>query len=153
MKPSVTKVYQDFIWDNTSKDLARILYNTPPTTLGSVKKNVPDLLKQYQKTGWHSEERMKQIQKILEKVNKDMGCLTPKVKKNIETLSNGAIESAHQSVVMGGPTFILNKASTAERIATYNSTEDTPLAPFFFVADYDIVQNELTHMRTPIMGS
>ncbi|MHA1480327.1 MAG: hypothetical protein ACTSQZ_02740, partial [Candidatus Thorarchaeota archaeon] len=130
MKPSVTKVYQDFIWGNTSEDLAGLLYNDPPTTLGGLKKNIPDLLMRYQKTGWHTEERLKQIQKTLEQVNRDLGCLTPKVKKNIGNLSSGAVESAHQSVVMGGPAFILNKASTAERIATLNSTEDAPLAPF-----------------------
>ena len=153
MKPSVTKVYQDFIWANTSEDLAGILYNSPPATIGSVQKNIPDLLKHYQKTGWHTEERLKQMQKTLEQVNRDLGCLTPKVKKNIETLKSGAVESAHQSVVMGGPAFILNKASTAERIAALNSSEEAPLAPFYCIADYDIVQNELTHMRTPIMGS
>ena len=153
MKPSVTKVYQDFIWANTSEDLAGILYNSPPTTIGSEKKNIPDLLKHYQKTGWHTEERLKQMQKTLEQVNRNLGCLTPKVKKNIETLKSGAVESAHQSVVIGGPAFILNKASTAERIAALNSSEEAPLAPFYCIADYDIVQNELTHMRTPIMGS
>lgn len=107
----------------------------------------------YRAAGWHTEDRMQQIRKTLSRVNRRLGCLTPRVKKNIEILTHGAIESAHQSVVIGGPSFILNKAVTAERIAALNSTEENPLAPFYCIADYDIVQNELTHMRTPLMGS
>ncbi|MHA1636446.1 MAG: bacillithiol biosynthesis protein BshC [Candidatus Thorarchaeota archaeon] len=153
MKPSVTEVYQEFIWSIGSQELASKLYDNPPITLGGLHENIPSLLEHYKSIGWHSEYRLQQIRKTLTRVNRRLGWLTPKVKKNIEILTQGAVEAAHQSVVIGGPSFILNKAVTAERIAALNSTEENPLAPFYCIADYDIVQNELTHMRTPLMGS
>ena len=62
------------------------------------------------------------------------------------------VEASHQSVVMGGPCYILNKAATAERLALLSSRNNIELSPIFFIADYDIVQPELTNIRTPLMG-
>ncbi|MFW9921324.1 MAG: bacillithiol biosynthesis BshC, partial [Candidatus Thorarchaeota archaeon] len=152
-RPSITTVYEDFIWLNEEVELAERLYGTPPKTFGGNSERMIKLLAAYEKTGWHSADRMKKLQKTLLRINKELGTLTPKVKGNIENLHRGAIEAAHQSAILGGPTFILNKGATAERIASFNSTEEHPLSPFFCIADYDIVQNELTHMRTPLMGS
>ncbi|MDF1538199.1 MAG: bacillithiol biosynthesis BshC [Candidatus Thorarchaeota archaeon] len=153
VKPSIATVYEDFIWKSEQTGLGEKLYANPPKTFGSFRDRIPLLAQKYQKTEWHSEDRIKRIQSVLKRINNDLHVLTPRVKENIEKLGYGAIESAHQSVVLGGPSFILNKAATAERIASINSTDEYPLAPFFCVADYDIVQNELTHIRTPLMGS
>lgn len=152
-KSSVVSVYEDFIWKDTNQDLAERLYSSPPKVFGGNNERMLGILVEYERTGWHSDQKMKKLKSALHRINKGLGILTPKVKESIKNLHLGAIESAHQSAVLGGPTFILNKAATAERIASFNSTEEHPLAPFFCVADYDIVQNELTHMRTPIMGS
>jgi len=153
VKPSITSVYEEFIWFNKYQELAKKLYSNPPKTLGSFKEHIPDLAQSYRNMDWHSEERIKKLKDALTRINKELRVLTPEVEGNIEKLGHGAIESAHQSVVLGGPSFILNKAATAERIASINDSEDYPLAPFFCVADYDIVQNELTHIRIPLMGS
>ncbi|MCK5152441.1 MAG: bacillithiol biosynthesis BshC, partial [Candidatus Thorarchaeota archaeon] len=153
MNPSVTSVYEEYIWSGKYPELARKLYSSPPKKFVDISERIPALLQKYSETGWFSEERNKKLRKALLRVNQELGALTPRVRSNIENLHHGAIESAHQSVVIGGPSFILNKAATAERIATINSTQEFPLSPYFCIADYDIVQNELTHIRTPLMGS
>ncbi|MHA1902704.1 MAG: bacillithiol biosynthesis protein BshC [Candidatus Thorarchaeota archaeon] len=152
MNPSVVEVYLNYIWNDTNIELAKGLYDSPPLRIGDLQQRAPNLLKDYDKTGWHSDERSELLKKILIRINRKLGGLTPKVKINIEKISNGAIEAAHQSIVLGGPSFILNKAATAERLATLNSDENRNLVPFFCIADYDIVQPELTHVRTPLMG-
>ncbi|MHA2025370.1 MAG: bacillithiol biosynthesis protein BshC [Candidatus Thorarchaeota archaeon] len=153
MEPSVFNIYQDFIWRGDNPDLAKRLYNTPPVTMEDIADKTPALLDAYKDTLWHIPERTSILKQTLIKVNKELGILTPKMRENINTLSEGAVESAHQTVVMGGPAFILNKAITAVQISSISSEKGVPLTPYFFVADYDIVQTELTHIRTPIMGS
>jgi uncharacterized protein YllA (UPF0747 family) len=113
----------------------------------------PALLDAYKDTLWHIPERTTILKKTLSTANKELGILTPKVRESIDALSEGAVESAHQTVVMGGPAFILNKAVTAVRVASLSSDKGVSLTPFFCVADYDVIQPELTHIRTPIMGS
>lgn len=152
-RPSITSVYEDFIWSGGQESLAKRLYGNPPIAFGGSSQRLLDLLGEYDKVGWHSYERMKKLKGSLTRINKDLGIHTPKVRFNIENMHQGAIEAAHQSVVLGGPAFILNKAATAERIASIDSSAEHRFSPFFCVADYDVVQNELTHMRTPLMGS
>jgi uncharacterized protein YllA (UPF0747 family) len=146
-------VYQDFIWRGTNTELALNLYDSPPLTLDAVSEQVPRLMEQYRNTLWHVDERMVLLEKILISSNRELGCLTPEVLSNIRTLRNGAIESAHQTVVLGGPAYILNKAITAKRVTDFCSERGLSLATFFCVADYDVVQPELTHIRLPVMGS
>lgn len=152
MKPSVTSVYQEFIWEGTQKDLAADLYGPPIVTMGEIVSQFPKILAEYKDKLWHTEERMKLLRKTLIKANRGLACLTPSVKENIGQLSNGAVEAAHQSVVMGGPAYILNKAITAERISSFGVQQGLDVVPVFFVADYDIVQPELINIRTPNMG-
>ena len=152
MNPSVVDVYLNYIWNDNNIELVKGLYDSPPLKMGDLHQRVPNLLKAYEKTGWHSDERFELLKKTLTRINRNLGNLTPKVKTNIEKIDKGAIEAAHQSVVLGGPSFILNKAATAERLAAINSDEKLSLVPFYCIADYDIVQPELTHVRTPLMG-
>jgi hypothetical protein len=153
LKPSVFEVYQEFVWTGANPELAKKLYDTPTITIDSITDRVAALLKTYKDTLWHIPERTAILQDTLMEVNRNLGALTPKVEESITNLSKGAVESAHQTVVMGGPAYILNKAITAVRVASFSTDMGTPLTPFFFVADYDIVQPELTNIRTPIMGS
>jgi len=153
LKPSVLRIYQDYIWNGENPELAEKLYGSPPITLDALIDKAPVLLNAYKDMLWHIPERSSILQDTLKRVNRDLGALTPKVKESISTLSEGAVESAHQTVTMGGPAYILNKAITATRIASIASEEGLPLTPFFCVADYDIVQSELTNIRTPVMGS
>lgn len=152
MKSSVYKIYEDFIWNGQNADLAEKFYATPPLTLDALIDRVPSLLNSYKDMLWHIPERTNILKKVLTDTNKRLGCLTPKVRESIENLENGAVESAHQTVVLGGPVYILNKAATATQVASLATDKGVPLTPFFFVADYDIVQPELTHIRTPLMG-
>ncbi|MFW9868850.1 MAG: bacillithiol biosynthesis BshC [Candidatus Thorarchaeota archaeon] len=153
MEPSVFNVYQEFVWKGNKADLAKRLYNSPPIYLDALVDRAPALLDSYKDTLWLIPERTALLRKTLFSINKDLGILTPKVRENIDALSEGAVESAHQTIVMGGPAFILNKPITAVQVASLCSEKGVPLTPFFCVADYDIVQSELTNIRTPIMGS
>ncbi|MFW9889816.1 MAG: bacillithiol biosynthesis BshC [Candidatus Thorarchaeota archaeon] len=152
MKASIMDVYQQFIWKGELDDLAAHLYDSPPITMGALAEKVPALLQRYSKTDWHKEERLEQTARALREANRKLGILTPKVKDAIDHLRKGAVEAAHQSVAMGGPCYILNKAATARSIATFGSSNDIRLIPYFFIADYDIVQSELTNIRTPNAG-
>lgn len=152
LTPSVYKIYEDFIWNGQNADLAEKFYATPPLTLDALVDRVPSLLQSYKDMLWHIPEKMNSLKKTLIETNKKLGSLTPRVRENIENLENGAVESAHQTVVLGGPVYILNKAATATQVASLSTDKGVPLTPFFFVADYDIVQPELTHVRTPLMG-
>jgi len=152
LSPSVYKVYEEFIWNGQRAELAKNLYNTPPLTLDGIIDRVPALLDSYEDMLWHIPEKMSSLKKALVESNKKLGSLTPKVRENIEKLDIGAVESAHQPVVMGGPAYILNKATTAAQVATLAANQGVPLVPFFCFADYDTVQSELTNIRTPLMG-
>ncbi len=153
LKPSVFNIYQDFIWLGENSDLAKRLYNSPLISLDALVKRTPALLDTYKDTLWHIPERSTLVKKTLIDINKDLGILTAKVRESIDALSEGAVESAHQTIAMGGPSYILNKAITAARVAALSTENGVSLTPFFCVADYDIVQSELTNIRTPIMGS
>ncbi len=152
MNPSVYKIYEEFIWKGQDADLAEKFYDTPPLTLDALVDRVPTLLSSYKDMLWHIPEKMDTLKKVLVGTNKKLGSLTPKVRESIYNLGSGAVESAHQTVVMGGPAYILNKAATAVKVASLATEKEVPLTPFFFVADYDIVQPELTNIRTPLMG-
>lgn len=152
MKPGVTSIYQEFIWSGTQSRLAADLYGSPIVTMGEIVSEFPKILAEYKDRLWHTDERMKLLRKTLIKANRGLACLTPSVEENIKRLGNGVVEAAHQSVVMGGPAYILNKAITAERISSFGVQQGLDVVPVFFVADYDIVQSELINIRTPNMG-
>ncbi len=152
MNPSVLDVYQRFIWSGELSELAEYLYDTPPVTMEGIIEKARVILDGYSKLNWHTPERAKKTRKALLDMNRRLGALTPKVKESIKHLHAGAVEAAHQSIVMGGPCYILNKAATALGIASIATDGNLPLTAYFFVADYDIVQPELTHVRTPNVG-
>ncbi|MFX0056660.1 MAG: bacillithiol biosynthesis BshC, partial [Candidatus Hermodarchaeota archaeon] len=152
MKASIMEVYQQFIWKDELNDLATHLYDSPVITMGAIATKAPSLLQRYSNTDWHTEERLERTARALREANRRLGILTPKVKEAIEHLQEGAVEAAHQSVAMGGPCYILNKAATARSIATFGSSGNLQLTPYFFIADYDVVQSELTNIRTPNAG-
>jgi hypothetical protein len=145
-------VYQEYIWNDNYGQLAEQFYGSPPKTIRKTVERIPSLLEKYRETKWFNEKKAKQLRTVVQAANSEIGCLTPKVRENIKMIGNGGIEAAHQSVVMGGPCYILNKAATASIIAKLAQAEEQSIAPFFFVADYDVVQPELTNIRTPLMG-
>jgi uncharacterized protein YllA (UPF0747 family) len=150
---SVYNVYQEYIWNGREEGLAKKLYRDPVLTLDGLYERAPSLIEAYRETLWHIPERMEQVRAEITKANDAIGCLTPKVSETIEMLEFGAVESAHQSVALGGAGYVLNKAATARRVSVLCSEKGLNLAPFFCVADYDEVQPELTNIRTPLMGS
>jgi uncharacterized protein YllA (UPF0747 family) len=152
LNPSVYEVYENYIWKNQQANLAEMLYGTPPLTLDGLVDRVPGLMELYKGMLWHIPEKMDILKRTLIESNKKLGSLTPKVKENIEALESGAVESAHQTVVMGGAAYVLNKAITAVQVSALSTERGVPLAPFFCVADYDSVQAELVNIRTPLMG-
>lgn len=152
MVPSVNTILQDFIWKGERKELADLLYGSPPKTLDGFAERTVTLRDQYTNTLWHIDERMDLLENILMSSNKEMGSLTPEVESSIKSLRYGAVESAHQTVVLGGPVYILNKPITAKMIALLCAERDVNLSTYFCIADYDVVQPELTNIRLPVFG-
>lgn len=150
MTPIATKIYHDYIWKSKSNDLAERLYGNPPVTMGEAAKRGLAIFAEYEQSDSVREENLQKLKSVLRGANSRLGCLTPRVEDNIDKLSNGAVEAAHQSVAMGGPGYILNKAASAKIISSFS--KDSRLSAFFFVADYDEVQAELLNIRTPLMG-
>ncbi|MGV9168620.1 MAG: bacillithiol biosynthesis protein BshC [Promethearchaeia archaeon] len=150
MTPIATEIYHDYIWKSEKKDLADFLYGNPPQTMGEAAQRAPRILEGYQETNFVPEKRLDSLKSVLLETNSRLGCLTPAVEDSIDNLSNGAVEAAHQSVVMGGPCYILNKAASAKIVASFS--KENNLSAFFFVGDYDEVQAELVNVRTPLMG-
>jgi uncharacterized protein YllA (UPF0747 family) len=148
----ITQAYLDYIWKSKHEELISELYNEPPILMSALRDRAISLRKMYAQQQWHTGDRIEKMQAALTRINRELDCLSPKVERSIKMLNQGAVEAAHQSVVLGGPCYILNKAITAERLANLNSTGERPLVPFYCIADYDIVQSELTHTRTPLMG-
>ncbi|MGY5858498.1 MAG: bacillithiol biosynthesis BshC [Candidatus Thorarchaeota archaeon] len=152
MVPSVNTILQDFIWKGENAKLADRFYNSPPITLDAIAERSATLRSQYTDTLWHIDEKMNALEEALISSNKELGSLTPDVRSSISSLKQGAVESAHQTVVLGGPAYILNKPITAKRIAELCSEKDVNLSTYFCVADYDIVQPELCNIRIPVFG-
>ncbi|MFW9849541.1 MAG: bacillithiol biosynthesis BshC [Candidatus Thorarchaeota archaeon] len=152
LDPSITSAYDSFIWTEDSGGLAEKLYANPPKTMGSLAERIDDLIRRYDATNWFDESHFKSLKEGLFQANRLVSTLTPEVTENINRLSNGGIEAAHQTVSMGGPCYILNKAATSTAIARFAQSSGHDITPFFFVAEYDIVQPELTNIRTPLMG-
>ena len=150
---SIHQVYHDFIWTSDASGLAENLYSRAVLTMDGLYERAPALIEAYRDSLWHIPERMALVKQEITKANRDLGCLTPKVVDSIETLEFGAVEAAHQTVALGGPGYILNKAATATRVAEISGDRGLSLNAFFCVADYDEVQSELTNIRTPLMGS
>ncbi len=150
---SVGTVYDAFIWDGNMAALAERLYDTPPVSLGLAAERAREVITRYRTEGWHTGARLSGLKRALRRTNRALSALTPRVLKNIEGIGLGAVEAAHQTVAMGGPCFVLNKAVCASVIACMARETDQPLVPFFFAADYDTVQSELVNTRTPLMGS
>ena len=153
MVPSVNTVLQNYIWKGEHERLAELLYDSPPVTLDGFAARASNIRNQYTKTLWHVGERMDLLEKILITSNKKIGSLTPQVEESIRALKHGAIESAHQTVVLGGPAYVLNKPITAKIIAQLCAENSAKFSTYFCVADYDIVQSELTNIRVPVFGS
>lgn len=152
MVPSVNTILQDFIWKGENKELADLLYGSPPITLDGFAERTRILRNQYANTLWHIDERMNLLEKILISSNRELGSLTPEVESSIRSLRQGAVESAHQTVVLGGAVYVLNKPITAKSIAQFTAEKGVNLSTYFCVADYDIVQPELTNIRVPVFG-
>ena len=152
MDLSISEVYQAFVWKGENAELAKDLYDTPVETIGGVTDRATRLIAAYKTAAWHSAERIETIARTLTHVCGEIGCYTPRVRESIERLGAGVVEASHQSVVMGGPVYILNKAATARRVATLAHERGLDLSPVFFIADYDMVQAELTNIRTPVPG-
>ncbi|MHA2425538.1 MAG: hypothetical protein ACXAEF_12175, partial [Candidatus Thorarchaeota archaeon] len=140
MDPSITSAYDAFIWLEDTSGLVKKLYASPPKTMGIAIERISELAKKYHETDWFDDDHFKSLKQGLIQANKSLSALTDKVRVNIDRLENGGIEAAHQSVVMGGPCYILNKAATATAIARFAQEQGQDIAPFFYVAEYDIVQ-------------
>jgi uncharacterized protein YllA (UPF0747 family) len=148
----VGSVYHEYIWNGKALDLAEYFYDTPAITLSEISIKARHVVNSYKNQNWHSSERIESLKQIFSSINHELGCLTPAVKKSIENIESGVVEAAHQSVVMGGPCYILNKGITAHITALISSDQGTQLVPYYCIADYDIVQPELTNIRIPLMG-
>ncbi|MHA2354488.1 MAG: hypothetical protein ACXADC_04910 [Candidatus Thorarchaeota archaeon] len=121
MNPSALEVYQRFIWNGEHAELAKYLFDDPVEIMGGFVERARKVREKYDSTTWHSEDRREDAIKAINDANRRLGGLTPKTKDSIEQLYMGAVEAGHQSIVMGGPCYILNKAASALSLASINS--------------------------------
>ncbi|MHA2385003.1 MAG: bacillithiol biosynthesis protein BshC [Candidatus Thorarchaeota archaeon] len=152
MNPSALEIYQRFVWKGEHSDLAKDLFDVPVRTMSGFIERAKKIREGYSNTGWHTEERKEEAIKAIRNANRRLGSLTPKVAESIEKLYGGTVEAGHQSIVMGGPCYVLNKAASALSLMSMGTATDLQISSIFFVADYDGVQPELINHRTPNMG-
>ena len=61
MTASVECVYHEYIWNNNMVKLAEYFYDTPAISLGDISSKARMIVDSYKKTGWHTPEQMKSL--------------------------------------------------------------------------------------------
>jgi uncharacterized protein YllA (UPF0747 family) len=95
------------------------------------------------------QEKIKHLKDFLIKYHKDMKIYTKKVEANIQLLEYGSVLMGQQPILFGGPGFIANKLGCLTALDTMFRDEGRPLAPVFFIGDYDSLQKELARQYFP----
>ncbi len=103
----------------------------------------------YRRRDNDEKDKVIKLKKILNDFHKKMGIWTPKVAKNIELLDKGSVLMGQQPVIFGGPGYIGNKLGTLSLFDDLLKEVDHPLAPVFFIGDYDGIQKELVRQYFP----
>ncbi|MFX1511525.1 MAG: bacillithiol biosynthesis BshC [Promethearchaeota archaeon] len=133
-------------------ELARKFWGEIPQTLGQI----PSLVMKKRKQWIYNdiEESFELLRELLVATYQKFGILTIPMKETINNLSDqsGIIEVSHQTLFMGGQPFLFNKVSFTDYFSRY-SEKDNHIFPLFYIADYDVVQNELTLGRIPNANS
>ncbi|MCY3410413.1 MAG: bacillithiol biosynthesis BshC [Candidatus Heimdallarchaeota archaeon] len=86
---------------------------------------------------------------ILTRYHKKLGIYSPKVGENLQLLRNGSVLTGQQPIIFGGPGLIANKLGLVLAMVDMLDEVDLPLAPVFFVGDYDGMQKELARQYFP----
>ena len=89
---------------------------------------------------------LEELKKAMKNGLRRMGLLTSRVEERIDLMDRGVIEAGQQPYCLGGSSLIHNKIAY---IHTLSGIGAEGFAPLFYVADYDGVQPELLHSRTP----
>ena len=144
-RPAAYNIYADHVKDRKSSGLAIELWGHISHTMGEAADLLPKVRSEYRETSDELE-----VLKVHMKNNmRGMGLLTGKTREAIDEMHNGVVEAGQQPNFMGGPGLVFNKISYAVSLAGM----DENIVPFYYVADYDGVQPELTNMRLPSPSS
>ena len=93
--------------------------------------------------------KIQRLKDFLIKYHKDMKIYTKKVEENIQLIEFGSVLMGQQPILFGGPGFIANKLGCLIALDTMFRDEGRPLAPIFFIGDYDSLQKELARQYFP----
>ncbi len=144
-RPAAYNIYADHVRDRKSSGLATELWGHISHTMGEAADLLPKARSEYGETS----DELEALKVHMKNNMRDMGLLTGKTRETIDEMHNGVVEAGQQPNFMGGPGLVLNKISYAVSLAGM----DENIVPFYYVADYDGVQPELTNMRLPSPSS
>ncbi|MFA9496194.1 MAG: bacillithiol biosynthesis BshC [Candidatus Bathyarchaeota archaeon] len=144
-RPAAYNIYADHVRDRKSSGLATELWGHISHTMGEAADLLPKARSEYGETS----DELEALKVHMKNNMRGMGLLTGKTREAIDEMHNGVVEAGQQPNFMGGPGLVLNKISYAVSLAGM----DENIVPFYYVADYDGVQPELTNMRLPSPSS
>jgi uncharacterized protein YllA (UPF0747 family) len=144
-RPAAYNIYADHVRDRKSTGLATELWGHISHTMGEAADLLPKARSEYGETS----DELEALKVHMKNNMRGMGLLTGKTRETIDEMHNGVVEAGQQPNFMGGPGLVLNKISYAVSLAGM----DENIVPFYYVADYDGVQPELTNMRLPSPSS
>ncbi|MES0325758.1 MAG: bacillithiol biosynthesis BshC [Candidatus Bathyarchaeia archaeon] len=144
-RPAAYNIYADHVRDRKSSGLATELWGHISHTMGEAADLLPKARSEYGETS----DELEALKVHMKNNMRGMGLLTGKTRETIDEMHNGVVEAGQQPNFMGGPGLVLNKISYAVSLAGM----DENIVPFYYVADYDGVQPELTNMRLPSPSS
>jgi uncharacterized protein YllA (UPF0747 family) len=144
-RPAAYNIYADHVRDRKSSGLATELWGHISHTMGEAADLLPKARSEYCETS----NELEALKVHMKNNMRSMGLLTGKTRETIDEMHNGVVEAGQQPNFMGGPGLVLNKISYAVSLAGM----DENIVPFYYVADYDGVQPELTNMRLPSPSS
>ncbi len=92
---------------------------------------------------------LERFKKVLLGYHRKLGIASSKMEENLDLLDEGSILVGQQPIVFGGPGFIGNKIGCLQFLDKLFQENEKPLAPVYFISDYDGLQKELTRSYFP----
>ncbi len=139
--PPVHILYQKYTEKDPGSEYAIRLWGRIPQNMAECYTYFNEIRAKYDTLPTELEELKKAINQHM----RELGILTGKTSKRIDSLDLGVVETGQQPNCLGGPSFIFNKITYVSTLAALGG-EYTPL---FYVGDYDSVQPELINIRVP----
>jgi uncharacterized protein YllA (UPF0747 family) len=139
--PPVQILYQKYTEKEPNGEYATRLWGKIPYNMAECHGYFGDIRANY---GVMPDE-LEGLKKAIKNQMRELGILTSKVSKHIDSLDRGSVETGQQPNCLGGPSFIFNKITYVSILAGL----EEKYVPLYYVGDYDSVQAELLNIRIP----